>query len=133
MEMLVATAILLVAVGVLTELADVGQRHARGADDAATAQRVCQNLLDEILCGAMPLQAVPETALPEEPDWTFAVELKPLERFQWDPRLAELRVTVQRTPEESKPARPFTLTRWVRYPSDEKKEDATTTRGGARP
>ncbi len=35
MEMLVATAILLVAVGVLTELADVGRRHARGAEDAA--------------------------------------------------------------------------------------------------
>ena len=57
MEMLVATAILMVAVGVLTELADVGRQHARGAEDAATAERICQNVLDEVLCGARPLQS----------------------------------------------------------------------------
>ncbi len=120
MEMLVATAILLVAVGVLTELADVGQRHARGAEDAATAQRICQNLLDEMLCGARPLDSVSDTVVAEEPDWTFSVELKPLERFEWDPRLAELRVTVMKTPEDSQPGKPFSLTRWIRYPSGDK-------------
>jgi hypothetical protein len=132
MEMLVATAILLVAVGVLTELADMGRQHARGAEDAAAAQRICQNILDEILCGARPLQAVSETTLLDDPDWTFSIDLKSLERFEWEPRLAELRVTVTRAPdetkrlnesktlEEAKPGKTFSLTRWIRYSSGEK-------------
>jgi hypothetical protein len=120
MEMLVATAVLLVAIGVLSELADVGRQHARGAEDAATAQRLCQNILDEILCGARPLESISETVMPEESQWTYSIELKPLERFEWDPRLAELRVTVMKTPADSKPGKPFSLTRWVRYPSGEK-------------
>jgi prepilin-type N-terminal cleavage/methylation domain-containing protein len=119
-EMLVATAILLVAVGVLTELADVGRRHARGAEDAAAAQRICQNLLEGILCGALPLEATPETLVPEEPEWTYLVEVKPLERFKWEPGLAELRVTVTKTAVGSKPGKPFSLSRWIRYPSGEK-------------
>jgi hypothetical protein len=118
--MLVATAILLVAVGVLSELADVGRQHASGAEDAATAQRICQNILDEILCGARPLASLSDTVLPEEPEWTFSIELKPLERFEWEPRLAELRVMVTKTPEDSKPGKPFLLTRWVRYSTGEK-------------
>lgn len=127
MEMLVATAILLVAIGVLTELADVGRQHARGAEEAAAAQRICQNILDEILCGARPLQSTSDSVLFDEPDWTFSVELKPLERFEWEPRLAELRVTVTKTPEEArtsdeaKPGKTFSLTRWVRYASSEKR------------
>jgi hypothetical protein len=120
MEMLVATAILLVAVGVLTELADVGRRHANGAEDAAAAQRICQNILDEMLCGARPLEATSDTVVVEEPEWTVSIEVKPLERFEWEPRLAELRVTVARAPDESKPGKPFSLTRWIRYPSDGK-------------
>jgi prepilin-type N-terminal cleavage/methylation domain-containing protein len=120
MEMLVATAILMLAVGVLTQLADVGRQHARGAEDAATAQRICQNILDEMLCGARPLQSTADSVMAEEPDWTFSVELKPLDRFEWDPRLAELRVTVAKTPQDSKPGKPFSLTRWIRYPSSDK-------------
>ena len=135
MEMLVATAILLVAVGVLTELADVGRQHARGADEAAAAQRICQNILDEILCGARPLQSASESVLFDEPDWTFSVELKPLERFEWEPRLAELRVTVTKasddstTADEAKPGKTFSLTRWIRYSSGEK----TSRNGASRP
>jgi hypothetical protein len=128
MEMLVATAILLVAVGVLTELADVGRRHANGAEDAATAQRICQNILDEMLCGARPLESTSDTVVVEEPQWTVSIELKPLERFEWEPRLAELRVTVARAPDDAKPGKPFSLTRWIRYPSGEK----TSREGGGK-
>jgi hypothetical protein len=115
--MLVATAILLVAVGVLTELADVGRQHAGRAEEAAAAQRICQNLLDEILCGAVPMEPTSEGIVREEPDWTFSVDIKPIERLQWNPGLAELCVTVAKTPEGSKAGKPFSLTRWVRYSS----------------
>jgi prepilin-type N-terminal cleavage/methylation domain-containing protein len=119
-EMLVATAILLVAVGVLSELADLGRQHARGAEDAASAQRICQNVLEEILCGAMPLESTSETTVSEEPEWTYSVDVESLERFDWEPGLAEVRVTVVRTPEGARPGKPFSLTRWIRYPSGEK-------------
>jgi prepilin-type N-terminal cleavage/methylation domain-containing protein len=133
MEMLVATAILLVAVGILTELAGVGRQHASRAEDAAAAQRICQNLLDEILCGAIPLASTSESVVPEEPDWTFSVDVEPMERFGWNPRLAELRVTVVKTPEGSKVGKPFSLTRWVRYFSEEKKPGEDSKIPGAPP
>jgi prepilin-type N-terminal cleavage/methylation domain-containing protein len=121
-EMLVATAILLVAVGVLTELADVGRQHAGRAEEAAAAQRICQNLLDEILCGAVPMEATSEGIVREEPDWTFSVDIKPIDRLQWEPGLAELCVTVVKTSEGSRAGKPFSLTRWVRYSSPEKEK-----------
>jgi prepilin-type N-terminal cleavage/methylation domain-containing protein len=120
-EMLVATAILMVAIGVLAELADVGHRHAGRAEDAAAAQRICQNVLDEILCGTIPMAPAAEDTVDDEPDWIFSVDLKPIERLQWDPGLAELRVTVVKAPEGSKAGKPFSLTRWVRYISPDKK------------
>jgi len=117
-EMLLATAILLVAVGVLNELAHVGRHHARGAEDAAAAQRICNNLLDEILSGILPLDSVADTAVADEPDWTYSVELTPLDQLEWSPTLAAIRVTVKPTPEDAKPGKPFSLTRWVRYPTE---------------
>ena len=122
-EMLIATAVLLVAVGVLAELADVGRQHARGAEEAAAAQRICQNLVEGVLCGELPLEATSETVVPEEPEWTFLVELKPLERTGWDPGLAELRVTVTKTPQGARAGKPFSLTLWIRYSTGEKRSE----------
>lgn len=128
-EMLMATAILLVSIGVLTELAEVGRVHARGAEEAATAQRLCQNLLEEMLCGSMPLRSASDVVTPDDPDWNYSVEIKPLDQFQWNPRIAEVRVTVVKTPANSetvarsKPGRSFSLSRWIRYPADEKSEN----------
>jgi prepilin-type N-terminal cleavage/methylation domain-containing protein len=119
-EMLVATAVLLVAVGVLSELAGVGRRHIRGAKDGAAAQRICQNLLNEILSGSMPLETITDVETPDDPEWTYSVEIKPLDQFRWEPGLAELRVAVAKASEESTPGRPFSLTRWIRYVSTEK-------------
>ncbi len=116
-EMLIATAIVLVAVGVLSELASVGRRHATAAEDAATAQRICQNRLEEILCGAAPLEAADDATVTEDPDWTCSVELKPLEQYAWQPGLAELRVTVKKGSETAGPSRSFSLVRWVRSAS----------------
>jgi hypothetical protein len=67
------------------------------------------------------LEAASESIVPEEPDWTFSVDIEPMERFEWDPGLAELRVTVVKTAEGSKSGKPFSLTRWIRYSSAEKK------------
>jgi prepilin-type N-terminal cleavage/methylation domain-containing protein len=132
-EMLVATAILLVAIGVLAELADVGLKHASRAEEAAAAQRICQNLLDEILCGVIPLESTAEDAVSDEPDWTYSIDVKPIERVQWEPGLAELRVTVVKTPEGVKAGKPFSLIRWVRYSSPEKRPGQDTNSPSAPP
>jgi prepilin-type N-terminal cleavage/methylation domain-containing protein len=125
MEILVATAILLVAVGVLSELAYVGTRHASSAEEAATAQRICQNILEEILCGARSLETVSDTTVLEDPEWLYSVDIKPLDQFQWSPGLAELRVTVTSSPENGKPGKPFSLVHWIRYVSSEKQQNET--------
>jgi prepilin-type N-terminal cleavage/methylation domain-containing protein len=134
-EMLIATAIVLVAVGVLSELASVGQRHARAAEDAATAQRICQNRLEEILCGSAPLDATADAIVTEDPEWTCSVELKPLEQYAWEPGIAELRVTVAKASESTAPSRTFSLVRWVRRASAGKGQDkpdaGTGTNAGA--
>lgn len=147
MEMLVATAILLVAVGVLSELAYIGTRHADRAEAAATAQRMCQNILEEILSGGRPLESVSDAATSESSEWHYSVEIKPLERFRWSPGLAELRVTVVPASEGAESGRSVSLSRWIRYVSPETQEDGSLSRqdivpdaphntplsGGARP
>jgi hypothetical protein len=116
--MLLATAILLVAVGVLNELAALGGRHARGAEDAAAAQRICSNLLDEILSGIRPLESAADATVDDEPDWTYTVEITPVDQLEWNPSLATVRVTVSPASGDGKPGKPFSLTRWVRYPTE---------------
>jgi prepilin-type N-terminal cleavage/methylation domain-containing protein len=130
-EMLIATAIVLVSVGVLSELAGVGQRHARAAEDAATAQRLCRNRLEEILCGSAPLETTADAIVTEDPDWTYSVELKPLEDYAWEPGLAELRVTVRKASEPPTPSRTFSLVRWVRQKSSGTGEAKPTADAGA--
>jgi prepilin-type N-terminal cleavage/methylation domain-containing protein len=124
-EMLIATGVLLVAIGILSELADVGRIHIRSAGDAAVAQRICQNLLEQILCGDMPLEATTDATWSDDPDWTYSIEINPLDQFNWDITLNEIRITVQKNPEDSRPSKPFTLTRWIRAASDENGQSGT--------
>ena len=58
MEVLLATAILLGSVIVLGELAGIGRQNANSAEELATAQRLCQNKLNEILAGLTSLEPV---------------------------------------------------------------------------
>ena len=55
LEVIMATAILLGCLIVLGDLAAVGRRHARDAEDLTTAQWLCQTKLNEILAGGKKL------------------------------------------------------------------------------
>jgi len=105
-------AILLGSLVVLGHLAAMGRKRANGADDLAAAHRICQTRLDELLAGVRPLEAVPEEALDDEPGWCCSVVIDPAER----PGLSTLRVTVRQDLPKDKPAKQFTLVRWVRDP-----------------
>ncbi len=117
-EMLVAAAILLASVVLLSQLADVGTRHARQAESLANAQRICQNVLNEILSGAAPLEPLEDMPLLDEPGWSYSVAFEPLPLPLENPQLGILRVTVTEQ-SSSGPHLPvqFTLWRFVRIPA----------------
>ena len=142
MEVLLATAILLGSVIVLGELAAIGRQHANSAEELATAQRLCQNKLNEILAGLTSLEPVeaeplemmlldeeiagenesaPATESEGEPTWLHSVEIEPSN----DIGLVAVRVTVwlaeydeHAVEEDDDVARrgAFSLVRWMRDP-----------------
>ena len=119
LEVMLATSILLACLIVLGELASVGRRHARDAEQLTTAQLVCRSRLNEILAGAAPLEAQTASEVPELPGWSCKVEVEPLGRYG----LSSVTVTVARVP-RVEPAtletptasggKSFSLTRWIR-------------------
>jgi len=124
-EVILATAMLLGSVIVLSELANVGRRHATQAEDVATAQRLCQNKLNELLSGWLAVSAVENEPIEEEPGWLYTVVVEPLGRSG----LAALTVTVARDTGDPEHAPQFALCRWVRDP-DLAAQDNASAAGG---
>jgi prepilin-type N-terminal cleavage/methylation domain-containing protein len=116
MEMLVATAILLASLGLLSQLAAVGRDHAQSAEGQANAQRICQNTLNEMLAGAAPIEPVTDEPLWDEPGWNYSVAAETLESPLSEPPLAILRVTVTEQLEGPRRGEQFTLWRIIRDP-----------------
>jgi hypothetical protein len=98
---------------VLAELAAIGREHANAAEDLSTAQRLCLNRLNEILCGAMPLEAVDHEQIEEEEgNWTCSVTLEPAPQAD----LVAVRITVAREATPSRREREYSLVRWLAAP-----------------
>jgi len=118
MEVLLATSLLLGCLVVLGELAAVGRRHAYDAEHLTAAQLICQTKLNEILAGVELVSSVQDQPLEEAPGWVYSVEVESLDRLG----LASVRVTVSEDLSEldgaanPRPAKQFTLTRWIRDP-----------------
>jgi hypothetical protein len=112
---MLATSILLGCLIVLGELAAVGRRHARDAEQLTEAQLLARSRLNEILAGAAPLESQPAGDDGELPGWSCKVEVEPLGRFG----LSSVTVTVARVPAETLETsargggKSFSLTRWV--------------------
>lgn len=113
LEVLLATATLLAAVIVLSQLAWLARRQSTAGEELANVQRECSNALNEILCGIRPLLAVEDEMLEEDPQSLLSVSIEPRERLG----LALLRVTVRReeTSSEETPVQ-FSLARWISDP-----------------
>ena len=110
LEVLVATGILLGALIVLSDLAGIGGRRVRSAEALATAQRICQTKIHEVLAGLAEPEPVEDEPVADEPGWLYSIQTESLPQ----PGLIAVRVTVaQDLPEEKRPQR-FTLVRWVR-------------------
>ncbi len=115
LEVMLATGILLACLIVLGELASVGRRHARDAEQLTAAQLLARSRLNEILAGAAPLESQPAGDMPDLPGWCCKVEVEPLGRLG----LSSVTVTVARIPAEELESptggggKSFSLTRWV--------------------
>jgi hypothetical protein len=112
LEALLATAILVGCLVVLSELAAIGRIHATTAQDGSTAARICQSKLNEILAGVASAAPVRDEPVDNVPGWRYSVEVdRPRQRG-----IVALRVTVSQ--EESASGRPveFSLVRWIRDP-----------------
>lgn len=120
LEVMLATGILVACLIVLGQLASVGRRHARDAEQLTAAQLLCRSRLNEILAGAAPLESQPAEELAELPGWSWKVQVEPLSRHG----LSSVTVTVARALPEtldrptSSGGKSFSLTRWVHTPED---------------
>lgn len=83
LEVILALAILGGAIAVISQASWSGLENARRTRDFVRAELLAENLMSEMLIGARPLEAAPETAFDEEqcPDeadrWTFSIEVSP--------------------------------------------------------
>lgn len=109
LEILLATTILLGAIVVLGQLAQLGLRNAREASKISEAQQLCRNKLEAIALRIEPAEAVEDVPLNEAPRWLYSIEMEPVEREG----MTAVRVTVKEDlPEQSRPTT-FSLVRWL--------------------
>jgi general secretion pathway protein I len=113
LEVLLATAILVGSLVVLSELASIGRIHALVTEDGTTALRICRNKMNEILAGLEPVAAVRQQAVDGEPGWVYSVQT---DTVRGRAGLVAVRVSVRQ--EESELGRPleFAVVRWIRDP-----------------
>ncbi len=120
LEVIIALAILVGSAAVLTQLMDMGQRHALCAADLSEAQTLCQNLLNELLSGELSWESTESQPVDPFSPWDYTVQIEPLE----DGMLSWVTVIVRQRPEDELdvPAADapapleFRLTRWVYHP-----------------
>lgn len=114
-EIMLATAMLLSSVMVLSRMAFLAQKHAHGAEDRSLSQTYCQNIMEEIRAGARPLQNVAPERL-EDDVWIYMVKVEPVDEAD----LTAVAVTVDRlddpesTPPKEDEMRGYRLVRWLR-------------------
>lgn len=111
LEVLVSLAILggvVAAIGPLTSNALRAAVRAEGETEAAVR---CQSQLDAILSGVLPMQATAPTVWPDDPRWSWSVDLVP----HSTPMLSLLTVIVQREDAERSGVR-CVLQRLMRTP-----------------
>ncbi|MCP4854508.1 MAG: hypothetical protein GY903_08445 [Fuerstiella sp.] len=141
MEVILATALLMGSVVVLSRLIGMGRTQANKAEFQSEAQRLCENTMHEIMLGLRPLESTEDAPLrpvsvagfggledsadgdmftgaarqlssEANPPWLYAVRIGPVPN---SPELTGLTVEVSQA--ESTLTRPvrFQLSRWVRF------------------
>ena len=110
LEVLLATSILLGCAIVLGQLAHIGSRRARIAEELSTAEVLCETKMAELLAGVVPIDSVQEEPLEERPGWVVSIETTPTLQAG----LTAVRVTIAQEVVPPAKSRQFSLVRWVR-------------------
>ena len=113
MEILLATALLMGCVVVLTELATIGRHHIQKAEKLAAAELICQSAMNEILTGASPVETIQRQPVDGCPGWIITIDVLPLNKR---PGLAAMEICVGEDLGEDERAAEFTLVRWIPDP-----------------
>lgn len=114
LETILAIAILGGALATLGALIRVGARAAAEAQDLTVAQTLCETRVSEVAIGTLPLAPSGLQMCPETPEWSFALQIAPLEQEG----LFMVVCTVQKNGPSPKPTS-FTLSRRVLDPGIE--------------
>lgn len=117
LEVIIATAILVAASMTLLRLLSIGQQHQVRAERRATAQSLCQTLVDQQQIGIADARQVDREIFPADPEWAYSVDQQPTEFAG----VVRLRVRVWENDEPDLPSnrseRPvFEIVRWMRSP-----------------
>ncbi len=111
LEVILALAILALSMAAIGELLRMGNRSARKAQLSTRAQILCESILSQVVCGALPPSPVTRAPVVTDPDWYYTTELASTE-VQGVMLLA---VTVETQIELARPPG-FTLVRWIPDP-----------------
>ncbi len=113
LEVLIATVLLAGSMIVLSQLAFIGRKHLDRAERQATAVRLCQYKLGELLAGIEPTVRVDDQPLAEDSAWNYSIDIQPLEQLS----LVELSVEVVRNIQDggnrNTSRNRYKLIRWV--------------------
>lgn len=112
-EIMLATALLMGCVVVLTELATIGRHHIQKGEKLAAAELICQSAMNEILTGAASVETVERRPVDGSPGWIISIDVLPLDKR---PGLAALEIRVGEDRPEDEKATEFTLVRWIPDP-----------------
>ncbi|MFW6170897.1 MAG: type IV pilus modification PilV family protein [Planctomycetota bacterium] len=119
-EVMLATAMLLGSVMVMSRMAFLAGEHARGAEDRSMSQTYCRNIMEEMLSGTRPLQNA-SPALLEDDAWVYMVKVEAIDEANLtQANLKEVAVTVARLddPDSTLPKEDdlhgYRLVHWVR-------------------
>lgn len=74
LEVLVALAIFLIAMGVLGHMINVATDRAVEVQQRGEAAQLCQSKLNEVMAGAIELVSQTDTPLDEDPNWLWSME-----------------------------------------------------------
>ncbi|MEZ6057858.1 MAG: type II secretion system protein [Planctomycetaceae bacterium] len=113
LEVLIALAILLMSLAVISELLRIGSRAAVDARIDAQAALRAEAVMNEVVGGVHLMQDMELTPFLDDPDWKWSLVV--LEGPHAD--LLRLEVTVSYQPDGDLPRRPLTLVRLARDPA----------------
>jgi prepilin-type N-terminal cleavage/methylation domain-containing protein len=90
-EVIVAMAICMLGLAAVLQMSNLSQRFARKATEAIDLQILCQNRVNELLAGLLPLENSSDQPCPENEQFVYSIDVDPQEQLP----LALVVVTVQ--------------------------------------